>query len=150
MDDDFNTPVAIAELQRLRGEVNRLLEVGLSRNTCQQAMATFRGFGHVLGLFHVKDWQFAPPSIITKRVTDALSVSAEEIARKEQLSPALVETQTEPVLPLSDQEIERKLAERQEARQKKDFLKADEIRNVLADLGIAIEDRPDGTSRWKR
>ena len=30
MDDDFNTPVAIAELQRLQSDVNKLLGRGIS------------------------------------------------------------------------------------------------------------------------
>ena len=30
MDDDFNTPVALAVLQRLRSDVNKLLSEGLS------------------------------------------------------------------------------------------------------------------------
>ncbi len=40
--------------------------------------------------------------------------------------------------------------ERNEARKQKDFKKADEIRQFLASHGIVIEDKPDGTSRWKR
>ncbi|MEK6525629.1 MAG: cysteine--tRNA ligase, partial [Nitrospirota bacterium] len=60
MDDDFNTPVAIAEFQRLRGEVNRLLETGLSRNVCEKLREVFRSFGDVLGLFQLswRDWEF--------------------------------------------------------------------------------------------
>jgi cysteinyl-tRNA synthetase len=44
-------------------------------------------------------------------------------------------------------EIERLLAEREEARKRKDFRRADEIRKSLADKGIAIKDSPQGT-RW--
>jgi cysteinyl-tRNA synthetase len=51
---------------------------------------------------------------------------------------------------LADEEIEGKLVERNEARKQKDFKKADEIRRLLASRGIVIEDKPDGTSRWKR
>jgi cysteinyl-tRNA synthetase len=51
---------------------------------------------------------------------------------------------------LSDVDIDRKVAERNEARKQKDFKKADEIRQSLAAHGIVIEDKPDGTSRWKR
>jgi cysteinyl-tRNA synthetase len=47
-------------------------------------------------------------------------------------------------------EIERMLKERSEARRRKDFNRADEIRKALADQGIIIEDKPDGTTRWKR
>ena len=51
---------------------------------------------------------------------------------------------------LNAEEIERLIGERLEARRKKDFGKADEIRKSLAAQGIIIEDKPDGTSRWKR
>ena len=51
---------------------------------------------------------------------------------------------------LTDEEIEGKRIERNEARKQKDFKKADEIRQFLASHGIVIEDKPDGTSRWKR
>ena len=51
---------------------------------------------------------------------------------------------------LSVEEIEERIADRLEARRNKDFAKADEIRKSLAAQGIIIEDKPDGTSRWKR
>src|SRR3989475_12023464 len=37
LDDDFNTPMALAVIQRLRGNVNRLLEQGLSTESRQRA-----------------------------------------------------------------------------------------------------------------
>ena len=51
---------------------------------------------------------------------------------------------------LEDTEVQLKVDERNEARKQKDFKKADEIRQSLESNGIAIEDKPDGTSRWKR
>jgi cysteinyl-tRNA synthetase len=51
---------------------------------------------------------------------------------------------------ISGNEIELKVAERNEARKQKNFKKADQIRQFLASNGIVIEDKPDGTSRWKR
>jgi cysteinyl-tRNA synthetase len=51
---------------------------------------------------------------------------------------------------LADTEVQLKVDERNEARKQKDFKKADEIRQFLASHGIVIEDKPDGTSRWKR
>jgi cysteinyl-tRNA synthetase len=46
-------------------------------------------------------------------------------------------------------EIEKLIAERNEARKKKDFRRSDEIRDELAARGIILEDTPDGT-KWKK
>ncbi len=48
-----------------------------------------------------------------------------------------------------DQEIQRLIDERQEARRRRDFARADEIRGRLAQRGIVLEDTKDGV-RWKR
>ena len=48
-----------------------------------------------------------------------------------------------------DEEIQKLIAERQEARHRRDFARADEIRNQLAERGIVLEDTKDGV-RWKR
>jgi cysteinyl-tRNA synthetase len=49
-----------------------------------------------------------------------------------------------------DGEIEKMVAERQKARQSRDFASADRIRKELEDRGIILEDSRDGTVRWKR
>ena len=48
-----------------------------------------------------------------------------------------------------DEEIQKLIDERQEARHRRDFARADEIRNQLAGRGIVLEDTKDGV-RWKR
>jgi cysteinyl-tRNA synthetase len=82
----------------------------------------------VLGLFQSDNWQF---KLAFTPESGSLSISGS--------APRLV-----------NEEIEGKLVERNEARKQKDFKKADEIRRLLASHGIVIEDKPDGTSRWKR
>jgi cysteinyl-tRNA synthetase len=48
-----------------------------------------------------------------------------------------------------DSEIQSLIDERQEARRRRDFTRADEIRDELAGRGIVLEDTKDGV-RWKR
>ena len=120
MDDDFNTPGAIAELQGFRSEVNKLLEAGLSANARKQARELFRLLGSVLGLFQLEKWQF--------------NVDLSDIG----------------ATGLTEEQIKSKVDERNEARSKKEFAKADVIRKELAAQGIILEDKPDGTTRWKR
>ena len=86
-------------------------------------------------------WQFNPLKIVVRdevTVLDRPSVGIPEAAGLENIEK------------LSDTEINSKIAERLDARKRKDFAKADEIRKSLAAQGIIIEDKPDGTSRWKR
>lgn len=133
MDDDLNTPMALAEFQRLRTELNKAVDAGLSKTTSIEAREAYRAFGLVLGLFDVptREWQFAAP-----QGGDSLSIGLGEAANVKDI--------------ISDTDIERRLKERSEARRNKDFKRADAIRQSLLRQGITIEDRPDGTSRWKR
>ncbi len=132
MDDDLNTPVALAEFQRLKSEVNKLLSQGLSTEARKSARDEFRSLGNVLGLFQLDKWQFGLIRVDSERRPSAGN------------APGFASTL------LSDAEVQRKVDERVEAKKTKDFKRADEIRAELKSHGIAIEDKPDGTSRWKR
>jgi cysteinyl-tRNA synthetase len=48
-----------------------------------------------------------------------------------------------------DSEVQALIDERQEARRRRDFARADEIRDQLLGRGIVLEDTRDGV-RWKR
>ena len=131
MDDDLNTPEAIAALQGLRSDVNKILDKGLSTEQRRQARNEFRTLGSVLGIFQLDRWQFGVTSSLP-----AATAGSSNMATMRGV--------------LTDAEIEHLLVERRHARSQKNFKRADDIRNSLAENGIMIEDKPDGTSRWKR
>ena len=135
MNDDLNTPKALAEFQQLRGSINKLLSVGLSDQAKRKAMGSFLKFGAPLGLWQVptKDWEFSP-LIITPEPASARSDGVTPVVK----------------IGVSDEWIEQQIQERREARKRKAFSEADKIRQDLASKGIILEDRPDGTTRWKR
>lgn len=127
MEDDLNTPNALAALQTLRGEANKALEAGLSGAMRQMVRQEFRALGVVLGLLQTDTWRFKGQG------PQRASGEAESTAKT-----------------LSDEEIADKLAARLTAKKTKNYTLADQLRAELASHGITIEDRPDGTSRWKR
>jgi len=145
MDDDFGTPSAIAAFQTLREELNKLLGMGLSKHVCSEARETFRNYGEMLGLFGVEEWEFEPPPP-GRFITDP-TMQAPRIRRwypelqvtifQPVIFPGLIEEERK----RKEEELKRKLAERYEARRRKDFKRADEIREELAKEGITIEDR---------
>ena len=127
MDDDLNTPNAVAALQKLRGEANKAIESGLSGEMRRAVRQEFRVLGVILGLLQHDSWQFKP-----------------------QLQSTSPDVQGEKMVPLSEADIAGKVAARIEAKRAKNYSLADQLRAELASHGITIEDRPDGTSRWKR
>jgi cysteinyl-tRNA synthetase len=84
----------------------------------------------VLGLFEVqfKEWEF--------KETKDRTVRLNGLEAKAHIGNVSV--------------LEQRIAERNEARAKKDFAKADAIREELESQGIILEDRADGTTRWKQ
>jgi cysteinyl-tRNA synthetase len=152
MDDDLNTPMAIAAIQILRNEVNKSLEQGLSTESRKLAREQIRSLGKVLGLFQLDSWRFNPARVLVD-VADVISVTEDAMTRiKKKDHPAYGTHVYDIPMPLKDEDerIQLMVDERNEARKQKDFKKADEIRQFLASHGIVIEDKPDGTSRWKR
>ena len=119
------TGVQTCALPIWRSKWNKKLIKGLSAEAKRAALNDFRKFGKILGLFQLETWQFKPATGTLSDREGSQTV-------------------------LANHDIEGKLVERNEARKQKNFKKADEIRQSLASYGIIIEDKPDGTSRWKR
>ena len=134
MDDDLNTSAALAAFQGLRSDVNKLLGHGLSAEDQRRVREEFRALGNNLGLFQLDRWDFnvriepKPAHLVLTPFAPTVTIEAA----------------------MTNAQIEAKLAERIEAKARKDFKRADAIREELRSLGITIEDKPDGTSRWKR
>ena len=135
MDDDCNTPKVLGAFHELRGEVNKLLVKGLSEKARKKAKEGFLKFGEPLGLFQIPQniW-FGIRRVI--ETSDELTIGTSSSASINSLDESEL--------------IEQQLKLRNEVRAKKDFATADKIRKELADQGIILEDRPDGTTRWKR
>jgi cysteinyl-tRNA synthetase len=135
MDDDFNTPEAIAVLQNMTREINSAKAAGEQAKAAALG-AELRSLGGVLGVTQVDPAEYfkrGSPSIPpgTGRVT------AEGTARAAGAS-------------LSDAEIEQLIADRLAARKAKNWGEADRIRGEFAKAGIVLEDKPDGTTEWRR
>ncbi|MDG4597201.1 MAG: cysteine--tRNA ligase [Candidatus Contendobacter sp.] len=137
MDDDFNTPEALAVLFELAREINRL------RVDDQVAAArlgmVLRWLGDLLGLL-----QDDPEAFLK-------GLSARIVAPKGHEDSAIGSPNVASVLDhaLSETVIDRFIAERTAARKARNWAEADRIRALLQDAGIVLEDTPEGTI-WRR
>lgn len=108
MDDDFNTPKALAVMHEMVDEAWKSKDTQFRLSVGKTLQSDF---GPILGLFPKEELVFEPSDFTRK--------------------------------------IEAEIQKRGEARKKKDFKSADEIRNRLLAEGIALTDWPDRTT-WRR
>jgi cysteinyl-tRNA synthetase len=136
MDDDFNTPDAIASMQTLATEINRAKGAG-DTTTAAVLAAELLSLAEVIGVL-----KFAPEEFLRKPKSSIVEVESGSLAFEGQ-PPSLR-------IGLSDAEIDRLIAERKAARAVRNFKESDRIRNDLAKAGVILEDKPDGTTTWRR
>ncbi|MGQ9513160.1 cysteine--tRNA ligase [Thermodesulfitimonas sp.] len=122
MDDDFNTARALACYFDLVREINGAVHTPPlpPQEILFRAMDLFCAFNRVLGIFPEKDGK---PQVEGKKEH-----------QEDDLSLRLLNLL---------------IAVRQEARERKDWNTADRIRDGLKEIGILLEDTPEGV-RWKR
>ena len=119
MNDDFNTRVALVEVQAVAKWIRGLLSSGGDERGISGAVGWISEFaGDVLGL---------------------LPADEEVLARVESHENVKVEVSSE---------VEALLGERENARSAKDWSRADEIRDELSEMGVVVEDGPDGAT-WR-
>ena len=134
MDDDFNTPEAIAVLQALARDLNVAKAAGKTREVAAFA-AELRGVGGVLGILEVD-----PELWLQTRPTLPLTGDATPEAPGGGATPAAPDAQ----------EVEKLVGARTAARKARDFKESDRIRDELLARGVVLEDGPAGTSwRWR-
>jgi cysteinyl-tRNA synthetase len=119
MDDDFNTPRALALIFDEVRSLNRLLDEKKHEGLAAR-IAALKMMSHVLGLL-----QYAPEVFFARKKSRWLRRQG-----------------------LTYEQIEQWIAERNQARQEKNWHEADRIRQQLKDNGILVEDTPGGTE-WK-
>jgi cysteinyl-tRNA synthetase len=120
MDDDFNTPEALAVLQTLAHEVNSATAAGVHQRAAALG-AELSALGQVLGLFAMPAAQWFR---LAKPVPDAARID--------------------------DAQIEARIAARAAARRAKNWTESDRIREELAAAGVVLEDKPGGKTTWRR
>jgi len=123
MDDDFNTPEALAALFELAREINRLR--GEDETAAAQLSTTLKHSGGLLGLL-----QGDPETFLQGHRSAAIADAAGDTG-------------------FTVEQVERLIAERIAARTAKNWAEADRIRAQLQEAGIVLEDTAKGTI-WRR
>jgi cysteinyl-tRNA synthetase len=143
MDDDFNTPVAVAELQSLARELNTAKAAGQGEVAAARA-AELVSLGTLLGVLRVE-----PESFLRKRAAKQTKVT---LARSGgAVLPVVGASGVGTVTPeLAEADIDRLIKERAAAREAKNFAESDRIRDELACAGVLLEDQPGGRTLWRR
>ncbi|NOU25571.1 MAG: cysteine--tRNA ligase [Methylotenera sp.] len=142
LDDDFNTPEAMAVLFDLANEVNKTKAV--------EAASLLKNLAGVLGLLQRDANEFLQGEVIINAGVGQLNleglpakITGTGTSSQAQSTHAVGE------FTVSNKGIEQFIEQRLAAKKAKNFAEADRIRKELADAGIILEDSPQGTT-WRR
>ena len=126
MDDDFNTPEAIAVLQGLARELNtaRTANGGAQAGSCIELRALGGRAADCSARILGSSCAAPPPSSGSGRAPHGRG--------------------------LSDADIDALIAARIAARKAKNWAESDRIRDELAAAGVILEDKPGGMTTWRR
>ena len=145
MDDDLNTPRALAAMFDLSHEMNRQHDEGHSIAAAQDCM---RRLGSILGLtFEERKATLAIEAESFNAMLQDLRTKLAETGDSE-LSGLISDTDADGVETVSGQDIDRLLTLRAGCRTHKQYALADEIRNWLESQGVSVEDSATG-SVWE-
>jgi cysteinyl-tRNA synthetase len=135
MDDDFNTPQAIATMFEFVNDSNRFLDETRTPNPqlCSSAFKTLQKFGRVLTLFQDETSK-------KDEVDDVVIAKLQNVLK--QFKGDSTATQASELL-------DRLLGVREQARKDKDWKTADAIRDELEILGFEIQDTVHGPV-WRK
>jgi len=135
LSNDLNTADARAPIFDLVRAANTAIDQGkLFASDRDAILSVLAAFDAVFDVMEDRD---AEP---TRRAVEW----AEKAGRMADVAPELLARQS-----LTDEAIDALVAERTQAKKQRNFARADQIRNELAEKGIVIEDSKDGV-RWKR
>ena len=126
MDDDFNTAAALGQLFDLCRALNRFQDSRTGKPTPEEKKLLAQGVHRLLECANV---------------LGLLQRSPEEFFREHRRMSLAT-------LGIGQEEVEGLIAERAQARKEKNWARADEIRDKLAEMSITLEDKPEGT-RWR-
>ncbi len=151
LDDNLNTAEALAAIFDLVRDVNTAMDHGEFHEGDKPPMLDAlqhwdRIFAVIEDTDHAKMKELGFIKALEIPVSDPMGGGWKDAAQAEvgngHGSPLLAEA-------LSEEEIERRLAERNAARARRDFAASDKIRDELLNAGVILEDTKAGT-RWKR
>ena len=128
MDDDFGSPQAVAALFDLARDINRAHDDNMGTSEAQRALLDLAG---VLGL--------------TLKETTALELPAESLLALAAKYSLALDPAAQDVDQGSVRCIELLAEKRAELRRERNWQRADGIRDDLKELGILLEDTPQGT-----